>query len=139
VYDKILVPLDGTDVDEAVLSHIFELARIHQSKVYLMRVVSGTVAELHREETASQEVEETWEYLRRTARRLEERGIPAEVVVDFGDPARAIIQKARLLGCDLIAMSTHGHKFLQDLLYGSVASKVRHEVHIPVLLIRGRS
>jgi nucleotide-binding universal stress UspA family protein len=138
VYDKILVPLDGTDVDEAVLSHIQKLAPIHHSKVYLMRVVSGPVAQLHGEETASHEVEETEEYLRRIAKRLEDQGIPAEMLVDFGDPAKAIVRRADELGCDLIAMSTHGHKFLQDFLYGSVASKVRHEVRIPVLLIRGR-
>lgn len=138
MYDKILVPLDGTDVDEAVLSHIQKLAPIHHSKVYLMRVVSGPVAQLHGEETASHEVEETEEYLRRIAKRLEDQGIPAEMLVDFGDPAKAIVRRADELGCDLIAMSTHGHKFLQDFLYGSVASKVRHEVRIPVLLIRGR-
>lgn len=139
MYAKILVPLDGSDVDEAVISHMLELAPIHKSKLFLVRVITGPVAELHRDETASRDVEEARAYLEAVARRFEQRGIATEPIVEFGDPAKAIIRLAQELDCDLIAMSTHGHKFLQDVLYGSVASKVRHEVHIPVLLIRGRS
>ena len=59
------------------------------------------------------------------------------LLVLHGDPPKEILEKAEELGCDLIAMGTHGHKGFQDWVLGSVADAVRHETKIPVLLIRG--
>jgi nucleotide-binding universal stress UspA family protein len=77
------------------------------------------------------------EYLEEVAASLEADGIEAECVLAAGNPGAEIAEAAVREGCDLIAMSTHGHRFLQDLLYGSVANEVRHTSRVPVLLVRG--
>ena len=77
------------------------------------------------------------EYIETVAASMEARGIDADALLASGDPASEIAQAAAREGCDLIAMSTHGHKLLNDMLRGSVASTVRHSSTIPVLLVRG--
>jgi nucleotide-binding universal stress UspA family protein len=76
-------------------------------------------------------------YLKRVADDLEAEGFQVDAILANGDPAKEIIDAAQREGCDLIAMSTHGHRFLKDLLYGSVAESVRHRCEIPVLLVCG--
>jgi nucleotide-binding universal stress UspA family protein len=76
------------------------------------------------------------DYLEQIAESLEKDGIQAECVLAAGNPGAEIAEAAVREHCDLIAMSTHGHRFLQDLLYGSVANEVRHISHVPVLLVR---
>ncbi len=76
------------------------------------------------------------EYLENLERELKSEGFEVSSVLAMGDPAEQIIQTARSAGVDLVAMTTHGHKFLSDFLYGSTADKVRHEVDIPVLLLK---
>ena len=76
------------------------------------------------------------EYLSRVAATLEADGLDVDAVLANGDPAREIAEAATRERCDLIAMSTHGHRFF-DLIYGSVADDVRHKSDVPVLLVRG--
>ena len=139
MYSKILVPLDGSAVDNAILEHIGELAKIHGSKVILTRVVEGWSTEYYGKEALPKGVEEAQAYLESVAERLRSKGIQVETVMEHGNPTEAIVKEAEERGCDLIAMSTHGHGFLMDLLYGSVSHEVRHTVDIPVLMIRGRT
>ena len=61
-----------------------------------------------------------------------------DAILASGDPAREIADAAQREGCDLIAMSTHGHKFFSDLIYGSVADGVRHKSDVPVLMVRAK-
>jgi nucleotide-binding universal stress UspA family protein len=84
----------------------------------------------------SEEMREDRDYLEHIADSLESDGIEAECVLAAGNPGAEIADAAMREHCDLIAMSTHGHRFLQDLLYGSVANEVRHISHVPVLLVR---
>lgn len=132
MYDKILVTLDASPVDEAILAHVGRLAEVHHSTVYLMRV-----AHYHTRGEKAYEVEQAEEYLNQVRDRLASRGFPVEVVLGHGEPAQQIIFHAERLGCDLIAMSTHGHGFLGDMIFGSVARDVRHSTDIPLLLVRG--
>ena len=76
------------------------------------------------------------EYIERLAATLSSEGLQAEAVLATGDPSAEIAAAAEREHCDLIAMSTHGHRFIADLIYGSVASAVRHMTSIPVLLLR---
>jgi manganese transport protein len=85
------------------------------------------------------EIDESEDYVHKVAKRLSEKGIDVEAVVAPGEPAEEIIRQAKTRNVDLIAMSTHGHKGIYDLILGSVADAVRHDVSIPVLLIRGYS
>jgi nucleotide-binding universal stress UspA family protein len=140
MYQRILVPLEHTAYDEAILAHIRQLARLCGSSLVLMHVADGWAArninQLNLRE--SEEMQQDREYLERLAAELTAEGFRAEAILGGGDPAKEIAAAAEREGCDLIAMSTHGHKFLGDLIYGSVAEGVRHRSTIPVLLVRGR-
>ena len=138
MYRKILVALENSRTDEAILAHIEPLARLMGSELVLVHVADGWVARnLNQLNLAeSQEMREDREYLDRMRARFVDGGIPAQAVLLVGEPADAIVRLAQETGADLIAMSTHGHRFLGDLIYGSTASRVRHTVQIPVLLLR---
>ena len=138
MYRKILVALENSRTDEAILAHIEPLARLMGSELVLVHVADGWVARnLNQLNLAeSREMRDDRAYLERVRARFVEGGIPAEAVLLVGEPADAIVRLARETGADLIAMSTHGHRFLGDLIYGSTASRVRHTVQIPVLLLR---
>ena len=138
MYRKILVALENSRTDEAVLAHIEPLARLMRSELVLVHVADGWVArnldQLHLAD--SEEMREDRAYLERVRARFADGGIPAEAVLLVGEPADEIVRLAGESGADLIAMSTHGHRFLGDLIYGSTARRVRHTVQVPVLLVR---
>src|SRR5438105_9582570 len=139
MYKRILVPLEHSPYDESILPHVRKLARHCSASLVLIHVADGwagrNVRQLHLRE--SEEMREDREYLEEVAASLETDGIEAECVLAAGSPGAEIADAALREGCDLIAMSTHGHRFLQDLLYGSVANEVRHISRVPVLLVRG--
>jgi nucleotide-binding universal stress UspA family protein len=139
MYRRILIPLENSAYDRAILEHVRELARLCGASLLLVHVADGWVArninQLNLRE--SEEMAEDRRYLERVAAELAEAGLDAEAVLAGGDPSREIVQLAEREGCDLIAMSTHGHRFISDLLYGSVADSVRHRTQVPVLLVRG--
>jgi nucleotide-binding universal stress UspA family protein len=139
MYHRILVPLENTPYDEAILEHVVRLARVCGASVLLVHVADGWVARNWRQLNLreSEEMERDRDYLDSVAARLAGTGIEVDAVLAGGDPSREIVQMAEREGCDLIAMSTHGHRFISDLLYGSVANDVRHRTVIPVLLVRG--
>jgi nucleotide-binding universal stress UspA family protein len=139
MYARILVPLEHTDYDDAILVHVGELARGHKSTGVLIHVADGWAARnqqgLALRESA--EMRDDRDYIEARCKELEARGIPAECILAGGDPGPEIAAAAEREGCDLVAMSTHGHKGVQDLLRGSVANEVRHRVTVPVLMVRG--
>ena len=138
MYRKILVALENSRTDEAILDHIEPLARMMGSELLLVHVADGWVARnlnpLNLAE--SRAMRDDRAYLERVRTRFVEGGISAEAMLLTGEPADGIVRLAQESGADLIAMSTHGHRFLGDLIYGSTASRVRHIVQIPVLLLR---
>ena len=141
MYRKILVPVENSLYDDAIVDHVVELAKICKSQVLLIHVADGwaarNISQLNLRE--SEEIKKDREYLERIADEIEKKGIEADALLASGDPATEIAQAAQREGCDLIAMSTHGHKFIGDMIHGSVSHTVRHASHIPVLLVRGSS
>lgn len=139
MYSRILVPLEHSAYDAAILDHVRHLAHHTGASVVLMHVADGfaarNVSPLNLRE--SEEIRSDREYLERMCEDLERQGVRADCLLAGGDPAREICDAAEREHCDLIAMSTHGHRFLKDLLYGSVAESVRHRSLVPVLLVRG--
>lgn len=139
MYTRILVPLEHSAYDAAILDHVRKLARVTGASLVLMHVADGfaarNVGQLNLRE--SEEIRADREYLERLCEDLEREGFEADCVLAGGDPAGEICAAAEREQCDLIAMSTHGHKFLKDFLYGSVAESVRHRSLVPVLLVRG--
>lgn len=139
MYKRILVPLEHTPYDEAIIDHVTRLARHCGASLVLIHVADGWAArnaeQLKLRE--SEEMRDDREYLERLVTGLEAQGIPSESVLAGGDPGSEILAAVEREQCDLIAMSTHGHRFIKDLLYGSVVSDVRHRARVPVLLLRG--
>ena len=139
MYQRILVPLENSSYDDAILAHVRKLARLCGASVVLMHVADGWAArnmqQLKLRE--SEELHKDRDYLERLSDEMEQEGLEVDALLAGGDPAGEIAAAAERERCDLIAMSTHGHKFLGDLLYGSVADSVRHRSLVPVLLVRG--
>ena len=140
VYSRILVPLEHSPYDGAILTHVRPLARLCGASVVLIHVADGWVARNFRqlELRESDEMQKDREYPERLVRELAADGLDADAVLANGDPTAEIVSAAERERCDLIAMATHGHRLVGDLVYGSVAESVRHRSSIPVLLVRGR-
>jgi nucleotide-binding universal stress UspA family protein len=138
MYRKILVTLDATPTDRAIIEHVKELARLMRSHVVLLHVADGWAARTYGPDAVSPEVTEDTAYLENVRSEFRAVGIPAEAELAYGEPSREIIRWVRDKGCDLIAMSTHGHKFLADLFLGETAHRVQHNVSVPVLLLRAK-
>ena len=136
MYSKIMVTLDGSSADRGMIDHIKSLATIMRSKVVLLRVATGVPARVNGDDATGKEVNESREYLERIKVEFVEAGVEAQTVLAFGDPVREIIKGVEASGCDLLAMGTHGHRLLADLLLGATANKVRHGVKVPVLMLR---
>jgi nucleotide-binding universal stress UspA family protein len=138
VYKKILVALENSKTDAAILEHIEPLARCLGSELLLVHVADGWVARHYDRLNLAEsgEMKEDRAYLEKVRERFESAGIAADTVLLRGEPADEIVRLAEERGVDLIAMSTHGHRLLGDLIYGSTAHKIRHVVEIPVLLLR---
>ena len=140
MYRKILVALENSKTDEAILAHVEPLAKLHGSELLLVHVADGWVArtrdQLDLAESAEMRADRA--YLESVRVRFAAAGIPADTVLLTGEPADEIVELAAGSAVDLIAMSTHGHRFLADLVLGSTARKVRHAVEVPVLLLKAR-
>ena len=138
MYEHILIPLDNSPADEAILMHIRKLARLTGARLTLVHVADGFMARNQKRLglDESDEMRDDREYLAQRAAELSAEGFKVGAILECGEPADQILAIADREACDLIAMSTHGHRFLSDLILGSVAEQVRHRTGIPVLLIR---
>jgi nucleotide-binding universal stress UspA family protein len=138
MYKTILVALDGTSTDRAIIDHVKPLAKLAQSRVVLLHVADGWAARTFGPDAVSREIIEDTAYLNRVLSEFQAAGIPADAELAYGDPASEIVKWVEQKGCDLVAMSTHGHRFLADIFLGTTASRVQHSVSVPVLLLRAK-
>lgn len=140
MYRTILVALENSRTDETILTHIEPLARLTEAKLLFVHVADGWVAramdDLNLAESA--EMREDRAYLESVRARFASLGLASDTVLLTGEPADEIVKLAEERKVDLIAMSTHGHRFLADLILGSTVHKVRHVVDVPILLVRAR-
>jgi nucleotide-binding universal stress UspA family protein len=138
MYKRVLVAVENSPADRAVIEHVQELARLTGARLLLVHVADGWAArnfyELELRE--SEEMREDRAYLERLRHELAERGFEVDTRLGLGDPASEIARVAKEEHVDLIALSTHGHRFLKDLVLGATADRLRHIVQIPVLLVR---
>ncbi len=139
MYRRILVPIEHSRFDVFILEHVRGLARHCGAELVLLHVADGFAARnLHQLALRdSEEMRGDRAYIQRIVNGLLADGFKAEALLATGDPAKEIVAAARRENCDLIAMATHGHRWLQDIFRGSTASAVRHESDIPVLFVRG--
>ena len=138
LYKTILVTLEGTPTDRAIIDHIKLLAPVMKSRVVLLHVATGVAAKYHRTDAAGKEVEESKVFLGRVRDEFTAAGIPAEAQLAYGEPAKEIVNWIQQSGCDLVAMSTHGHQLIADLVLGTTAFRVQHSLSVPVLLLRAK-
>jgi nucleotide-binding universal stress UspA family protein len=138
LYGTILVTLDGTSTDRAIIEHIKCLAKMANSHLVLLHVADGWAARTYGSDAVSREINEDTAYLERIRREFESDGLSAQAELAFGEPAKEIVKWVREKGCDLVAMSTHGHRFLADLFLGTTANRVQHSISVPVLLLRAK-
>ena len=140
MYRRILVAVENSKSDHTILQHITQLAKLCGSELLLVHVADGWVArnfnQLQLRE--SEEMREDRNYLEQLRERLTGEGLKVETQLAMGDPATELIRAVQTQSVDLIAMTTHGHRFLADLLYGATADRVRHIVRVPVLLLRAQ-
>jgi universal stress protein A len=138
MYKHILIPLENGDADETILGHIKPLARMTGARLLLVHVSDGWVARNFNQLklAESEEMKQDRAYLEKRRRELSDEGFSCEAVLALGEPSNEIIKLSETRDVDLIAMTTHGHRFISDILYGATADKVRHAVNVPVLLVR---
>lgn len=138
MFQRILVPLEHTPTDDTILGYLRPLARECQAALVLIHVADGWVArniqQLDLRE--SEEMKDDFAYLDHLCGELRNEGFTVEAVLAAGDPAREIAAAAEREHCDLIAMATHGHRLLADVVRGSVASELRHITMVPILMVR---
>lgn len=138
MYRRILVAIEHSPADQAILEHVRQLAKQIGSELHLVHVADGWAARnfdrLQLRE--SEEMKDDRDYLSRLASDLRTDGLTVSTELAMGDPADELIRLAEHRGVDLLAMSTHGHRFLNDLVRGTTVNRVRHLVKIPVLLVR---
>ena len=138
MYGTILVTLDGTPTDRAIIEHVKPLAKLMRSRLVLLHVADGWAARTYGRDAVSREISEDTAYLRKVQGEFQAEGISVETELGYGDPAKEIIQWVEQKGCDLVAMSTHGHRLLGDILFGTTATRVQHGIRVPVLLLRAK-
>jgi nucleotide-binding universal stress UspA family protein len=138
MYRKILVALENGPADEALVPHVTELAKRLVSELLLLHVADGFAArnfdQLNLAE--SEEIKADRAYLERLADKLRGEGLTASTFLALGNPPQEILKAAQANRCDLIAMGSHGHRLLGDIIHGSTIHEVRHTASVPVLLVR---
>lgn len=138
MYRKILIALENGPADRTLLPHVSKLALQLQSSILLVHVADGWVARNFEKMNLaeSDEMRSDRAYLEAQAQHLRAQGLETEVLLALGDPPSQILKAAEKESCDLIAMTSHGHRFLADLLLGSTIHHVRHRTSIPILVLR---
>ena len=138
MYKRILVPVENGPADKAILDHVTSLAKLLGSEVLLLHVADGWAArnmeQLNLRE--SQEMKEDRAYLERMTQQLRQAGVEVDAVLAAGEPAKEIAAAAEREKVDLIAMATHGHSLLGDVVHGTTATALRHVSRIPILMVR---
>jgi len=138
MYNKILLTLDSTHTDRAIIEHVKQLAKLAQSRLVLLHVADGWAARTYGPDAVSPEIAEDTAYLEKVQKEFQSLGIPTETELAYGEPYKEIIKWVQQKPCDLVAMSTHGHRLLADIFLGTTASRVQHSVNVPVLLLRSK-
>ena len=138
MFHKILVALDASASDQELLTPISAMAALMKSDLLLVHVADGWVArnfdELNLAE--SEEMREDWKYLEDTATQLREQtGLKVEIQLALGDPPEQLRKVAEENVVDLIALASHGHRLIGDLIHGSTIDALRHDVNIPLFIV----
>ena len=140
MYKKILIALENGPADATIIPHVAELAGHFGSEILLLHVADGFAARCFDQLklAESEEIKEDRAYLEKIAGKLRAKKLSVFTMLAMGDPPAEILKTAVEEKCDLIAMTSHGHRFFGDLFHGSTITKVRHDTQIPLLVLRAK-
>jgi manganese transport protein len=140
MYQHILIPLENSATDLAILDHVRPLVRMTGAKLLLLHVADGWAARNFNQLklAESEEMKSDREYLEKTAVALRAEGFSVTTELALGNPPEEILKVAEAGHCDLIAMAGHGHRLFGDLFHGSTITEVRHKTFIPILVVRAK-
>lgn len=136
MYKNILIPLENSCTDNVILTHIRKLAKLTNAHLLFVHVADGFMARHQKDLGESEEMRMDYKYLKQRELEFKNEGFDVRAVLLYGEPYKEILALADKEKCDLIAMATHGHRYLSDIILGSVATEVRHKTRIPVLQIK---
>jgi nucleotide-binding universal stress UspA family protein len=138
MYHRILIPVENSAADDAILDHIKPFARMTGAQLLLVHVADGFVARNYNQLqlAESEEMREDRAYLEKRQRELVGEGFTCEAELALGEPASEIVRLADAREIDLIAMAAHGHRLISDIFRGSTINEVRHKTTVPLLLVR---
>ncbi len=136
-YERILVPLDHSPLDRIAVTHAAAMARLHGARVFLLHVEEDVTSQVYGQMASTAEVEAGGKYLDTIAEDLRNQGLDVVTVVAHSSPPRkAIVRCAAQIQPDLVIMGAHGHRSLKDILFGTTIDPVRHDLEIPILIVR---
>jgi manganese transport protein len=137
VYQRILVPLDHSHLDRLAVGHAAAMAKLHGAKLFLLHVEEGVTSQIYGRDSSTAEVEAGEEYLDRIAQGLRDQGITVETAITHSaSPKKEIVRYAGEIRPDLVIMGAHGHGGLKDLIFGTTINPVRHNLQVPMLIVR---
>ncbi|MCB9757781.1 MAG: universal stress protein [Candidatus Omnitrophica bacterium] len=140
MYKKILIPLENSEYDTVILGHIKLLAKEFRAELILVHVADGYGARMQKQLNLvdSEEIKNDRSYLEKQKNKLINEGFIVTSFLQRGEPSDEILKIAVREQCDLIAMATHGHRFIKDIIFGSVAENIRHRTNIPILMVKSQ-
>ena len=131
IYSKILLTIDCSDADDPIVEHVSALAQQNNAQVVLMHVIHAHTIDQDRalRDKASIAMENC-------LATMHAKGIEVQSIIKNGEPEKEILREIETGSYDLVAMATHGHTFIGDILFGSVSDSLKHTINIPLLLLK---
>lgn len=138
MYRRILVAIEHSAADRTIIDHVEKLAKLTGASLVLVHVADGWAARHFKDLKLreSEEITDDRAYLESVCEELRGKGLTVESRLLMGDPSKELVKAVETEGADLLAMATHGHRFLEDLVKGTTVDRVRHLVTVPVVLVR---
>jgi len=133
---EIGVALERSDVDAQVISAALSMAKSQKARLTLIHVVETPGSMIYGRDDHSLHSRTDQAYLEELAREIEERELPVETLLLSGKPISEIVRAAREMDFDLLVLGSHGHRGVEDVIFGQTVDSVRHALKIPVLIVR---
>jgi manganese transport protein len=139
VYQRILVPLDHSDLDRLAVGHAAAMAKQYDARIFLLHIEEGVTSQVYGEQSSTAEVQAGQQYLEKMAESLRNQGIAVDAAIAHSlFPSKEIVRWANEVHPDLVIMGAHGHGGLKDLIFGNTINPVRHHLSVPMLIVRAK-